>query len=159
MSEKKEDKKSSLQLIKQITIKLLNLLEIDQPTVQLTEDDNQAVQVEIDCSDLGVLIGRQGRTISNLQLVLSLLVYAKLGEWKQLVVNVGDWREKRKEALERLAFNTAQKVKFSGKEVALTGFNPAERRLIHLALIDHPDIETESRGEGKERKLYIKPKQ
>lgn len=153
-----ELKIKGLKTIKEIVEKLLKLLEFKKAKIKLSKDEGGVVHVDIDCSNPALLIGCRGETISSLQLILSLIVYKKLGYWQRLVVNVGDYRQKREESLKRLAFNIVQRVKFSGEEAVLPYLNAAERRIVHLALADHPDVVTESRGEGRERRLVIKPK-
>lgn len=155
---KKAKTKDNQKVVKKAATELLELLGFKKATIKLSQDEGEVIHVDIDCPDPGILIGYRGETISSLQLILSLIVYKKLGQWQRVVVNVGDYREKRKESLEKLALNTVQRVKFSGEEVVLPYLNAGERRIIHLTLADHPDVVTESRGEGRERRLVIKPK-
>ncbi|MFC1711051.1 protein jag [Patescibacteria group bacterium] len=150
--------KKDLSVIKKVTEKLINFLGIENAKIKVLKDKEETINVNIDCEDVGVLIGNRGETISSLQLIISLIVYNKLGHWQRMIVNVGDYREKREESLSKLAINTAQKVKFSGKEVILPNLNPSERRIIHLNLKDSPDVVTESQGEGRDRILLVKPK-
>ena len=79
-------------------------------------------------------------------------------KWQRIVVDVGDWREKREEQLRRMALSAAQRVKFSKESVAMSYLNSAERRIIHIALAENPDVETRSEGEKRERRLVIEPK-
>lgn len=99
-----------------------------------------------------------GETLQAIQLILSFVVHKSSGEWVKTLVNVGDYRQKREEQLKKLALNLAMKVKFSGEAQAVPNLTPSERRAIHLILANHPDVYTESEGEGRERQLVIKPK-
>lgn len=146
------------QTIKKIAQELLELMGFKEIKLKLSVDENNVFHLDIDCEEPGILIGHHGETIFSLQFIISLLVYKKLGNWQRTIVNIGDWREKRTEALKKMALNATQRVKFSSEEVALPYLNAGERRIIHLYLADHPDVATESIGEGEERRLVIKPK-
>jgi spoIIIJ-associated protein len=150
-----EDKK--LAEIKQIAAKLLKQLDLPVTArVELKEENNFTVQLETD--NPGLLIGYHGETLAAFQLILNKVVYRQTGEWLRIVVNVGDYRERRSESLERMALSAAQKVKFSGEEYSFSPMSPAERRIIHLTLADHPDVVTESTGEGRDRRVVVKLK-
>ena len=70
-----------------------------------------------------------------------------------------DYRERRKESLERMALSAAQRIKFSGESQSLPAMSSAERRIVHLALVDDQEVETESEGEGMSRRVVVKPKE
>ena len=149
-----EEKK--LKLIKEVLGEIFENLGIEA-NFKL-EEKQSVVFINIQTPTPGILIGYHGRTLAALQRILSLIVYRRLGEWLKIVVDVGDYRQKREETLKRMAFSAAQKVKFSGKEQELPPMTSVERRIIHLTLSGDPEVETESRGEGKERRVVIKPK-
>lgn len=150
-----EDK---LGVIKQITEQLLKLLQIEA-TVEVSEDQQSgSVEIQIETPERGILIGYHGETLAAFQLVLGILVGKKTGEWAQLTVNIGDYRQKREQTLQRMAVSAAQRVQFSGQPVVLENLSSFERRVVHLALVDHPEVETSSEGEGRERKLVIRPR-
>ena len=146
--------------IKKITADLLaNLaIEIQQLTISTDEDGVFHINLEIKDEDTGILIGYHGDTISALQLIISLMLYKQTGTWNRLLVEIGDYRQKRQQSLEKMAQTTAQRVKFSGEAIALFNLNPFERRIIHTFLTDHPSVVTQSEGEGRNRHLIIKPK-
>ncbi len=146
-----------LKLIQKTTEKLLKLIGLEKTTIDVVKQE-EVISVHIDCDSPGILIGFKGETIFSLQLILSLMIYKKLGSWQKIVVNVADWREKREESLKNLALNSAQKVKLSGEAIALNNLNAAERRVIHMVLAENADVYTESEGEGTNRRLVIKPK-
>jgi len=74
-----------------------------------------------------------------------------------VIVNIGDYREKRTANLEKMAQEAAQRVKFSSEPIALFNLNPFERRAVHMFLSKDPQVETESDGEGRNRHLIVKP--
>ena len=127
---------------------------------EVSEDkENEAIVVFLDTQEeAGLLIGRHGQTIESLQAALGMLAKEKLGEWVRVVVNVGDWREKQEEHLKSLAISAAERAKTTGEGQPLYNLTPAQRRVIHLALSEDPEIDTESVGEGEERYLVIKKK-
>ena len=150
--------KKTEEVIKKIAEELLQHLEIEEPEVSLEEDEDGVFHLSIETRDSGILIGYHGENIYALQLILSLIVYKKLGSWQRIVVDVGDWREKREEQLKRMALAAAQRVKFSGESVVMPYLSAAERRIVHLALAENPDVETRSEGEGRERRLIVETK-
>ena len=146
--------------ITKLTNQLLGQLGIKPTkiTISSPEAGSYLLDLEVAEQDKGMLIGYHGDTISALQLMLNLLLYRQTGEWCKLIVNIGDYRQKREEALIKLAQDTAQRVKFSGQPMALFNLNPFERRTIHAFLSTDPKVATESEGEGRNRHLIVKPK-
>lgn len=152
----KEDPKEVVKIVEKETQKLLELMKAEAK-IEIKEDkENEAIAIQLTIDEPGILIGYHGETLSALQLILSLLINKKLESWTRIIVNVNDYRQKREESLRMIALNSAQKVKFSGEPVVLTDLSPSERRIIHLALAEHPDVLTVSEGEGRERRLVIK---
>ena len=150
--------KKTEEVIKKTAGELLQLLEIGEVKTSLEKDEDGVFRFIIEAKDSGILIGYHGENIYALQLILGLIVYKKLGSWQRVVVDIGDWRQKREEQLKRIALSAAQKVKFSKEQVIIPYLNAAERRVVHLALAEHPNIETRSDGEGRERKLIVELK-
>ncbi len=146
-----------LKIIKEIAEKLLELLEVKVSSL-VVKEENEMINIQLETEEPGVLIGYHGKALQSLQLLIALMSFKKLGEWTRVVVNVGDYREKREESLTRMAQSLAQRVKFSGLVQSLPPMSSAERRVIHLALADDVDVETVSEGEGQERHVVIKPK-
>lgn len=143
--------------VQAIAEELLQKLEI-VGSVSVTTDETGAFRVNIDTEETGLLIGHHGKTLESLQLILGIIVSKKLGRWVKAYVNVGDYREKREEALMHIAQRAAERALTLGRSVELTRLSPAERRIIHLTLSGDERIETESVGEGDDRVLLIKPK-
>jgi spoIIIJ-associated protein len=123
-----------------------------------TDEDDRALVLNIVGDDLGVLIGRQNETLSALEFVTRLMVNQQVRTRTNFVVDVNGYRAKRAESLRKLALRMAEQVEESGRTVALEPMPPAERRIIHLALRDHPSVSTQSVGEGDRRKVTLVPK-
>lgn len=108
--------------------------------------------------DLGVLIGRRGDTLRDLQFIVRLIVNRKLGVWPNLVVDVEGYKARREVSLRSLAKRMADQVRRTERPVVLEPMPPNERRIIHVALRDDVDVYTESTGEDDKRKVQILPK-
>jgi spoIIIJ-associated protein len=106
---------------------------------------------------MGLLIGRRGETLRSLQFMLNLLVSRKVQKWPQVVVDVGNYRQRRQESLEGLSRRMAERVRQSGRPLTLEPMGAYERRIVHLALRSDPTVYTESSGEGENRKVVIYP--
>lgn len=109
--------------------------------------------------DLGILIGRRAETLSALQYLTRLIVGHKTKMWSDFAVDVQQYRVRRGHALQSLAHRMAERVQETHRAVALEAMPPAERRIVHLALRDHPHVVTQSIGEGENRKVMILPKE
>jgi spoIIIJ-associated protein len=136
---------------------LLSLMKV-QGTVDVIEDDEK-LSASIEGSDVGILIGRRGRTLGDLQYVLNVIMrrqFAMLN--KMIVIDVENYRLRREKTLIQLAKNVARKVSQEGFEQALEPMNPQERRIIHLALQEFPGITTYSSGQEPYRKVIVAPR-
>lgn len=125
-------------------------------TVNAGEDG--VIQLGLEAEDSGILIGYHGETLAALELIFNLIIYKKLGEWTKIVLNVGDWRQRREENLRKMALRMAEQVEENGQPAACPYLSASERRIVHLALQDHPRVVTESEGEGGNRRLVVKLK-
>lgn len=106
---------------------------------------------------MGLLIGRRGETLRSLQFMVNLLVSRRVQRWPQIVVDVGNYRQRRQESLEGLARRMAERVRQSGRPMTLEPMGAYERRIVHLALRPDPTVYTQSTGEGESRKITIYP--
>ena len=122
------------------------------------EEELPTVVLDIVGDDLGILIGRRGETLAALQYITRLVVGRKTRRWQPLVVDVEQYKVRRERSLRRLAERMAERVSFSHQTVALEAMPAYERRIVHLALRDHPTVTTKSVGEGDQRKVTIIPK-
>jgi spoIIIJ-associated protein len=121
-------------------------------------EDTITLHVEgADEEAMGLLIGRRGETLRSLQFMVNLLVSRKVQKWPQIVVDVGNYRQRRQESLEGLARRMAERVRQSGRPLTLEPMGAYERRIVHLALRADPSVYTESSGEGENRKVVIYP--
>ncbi|MEK6573254.1 MAG: RNA-binding cell elongation regulator Jag/EloR [Chloroflexota bacterium] len=133
--------------------------------VQWAEDDGGAddgeerpLILDVRGDDLGMLIGHKGETLSALQYITRLIVAKRLGKQANIVVDVESYKSRRADQLKRLAKRIADQALQQGRTMTLEPMPPNERRIIHIALRDHPDVTTESVGEGRSRKVTVIPK-
>lgn len=105
-----------------------------------------------------ILIGRSGRTIEALQIIISQMINTELDTHYRFVLDVNDYKEHRKKRLEKLAKYTAKDVAKTKTEAHLEPMNSFERRIIHSTLTNSKDVMTESEGEGDKRHVVIKLK-
>jgi spoIIIJ-associated protein len=121
-------------------------------------EDTITLHVEgADEEAMGLLIGRRGETLRSLQFMVNLLVSRKVQKWPQIVVDVGNYRQRRQESLEGLARRMAERVRQSGRPITLEPMGAYERRIVHLALRSDSTVYTQSAGEGENRKVVIYP--
>ncbi len=115
------------------------------------------VVLDVEGDDLGILIGRQGETLRDLQYITRLIVSRKVQHWVNVLVDVGGYKRRRERVLTELAQRMAERVVAEGRPVSLEPMPAHERRIVHMALRDHEFVTTESTGEGRRRKVVILP--
>ena len=112
----------------------------------------------LDEETVGLMIGRRGETLRSLQFLLNTIVSRTSGRWPQLVVDVGNYRQRRQESLESLARRMAEQVRTTRRPMPLEPMQAYDRRVIHMALRDDETVYTESTGEGENRRIIIFPR-
>lgn len=151
--------KTKISLVQGLVDQMLELMGTKAKATVEEDKENEAIKVDIDAGEeTGLLIGKHGETLDAMQLLLGMMMRQKEEEWVRVILNVGDWREKQEEHLQGLASQAASRARETGEPQTLFNLNPSQRRIIHLALSEEKDIETESAGEGKERYLVVKQK-
>ena len=125
--------------------------------IEVTANDEE-INFEVDCGeDYGLVIGRRGETLDALQYLTRMVANHGKSGYKRVSVNVGDYREKREEALRILARRNAVKAVKSGRSVTLEPMNPYERRVIHTAVQEIKGATSYSTGNDLERRVTIAP--
>ena len=145
-----------IKILEEITQELFELLQMKVTFVIKKEEEVFIIQLKTE--DPGVLIGYHGQALTALQQMITMMSFKKSGEWVRILVDVEDYREKRKEILGEMAMSIAEKVKISGLSQVLSPMSSFERRVVHLILADHPEVETVSEGEGDQRHIIVKLK-
>ena len=111
--------------------------------------------LDVNGGDLAVLIGRHGRTLDALQMVLTSLMSSRIKFYYPIVVDIEGYKSRRRKKLEDMARSSAARAKDRGGKVTLSPMNAYERRIIHLALRDDDGVVTHSEGEEPERRVVI----
>lgn len=123
------------------------------------EEKEEIVLFDLKGNDLGILIGRHGQTLDALQYLTNLAANKNAGEGRiRIVLDVEDYRKRREETLVRLAQRLANKVKRRNQRIVLEPMSRHERKIIHMALQEDPQIATYSEGEEPYRKIVIAAK-
>jgi spoIIIJ-associated protein len=117
-----------------------------------------SVGLNIEGEDLGILIGRRGQTMVSLQQIVRLIMVHKMEVKVPIILDVENYKQRRCEGLRLLANRLAEQVKTRKAPFSMEPMPAFERRVVHLALADHPDVITESTGFGDSRKVVIIPK-
>ena len=125
--------------------------------VTIDEYDGEAGELILDISggNLAVLIGRHGRTLDALQMIVSSFMSNKLHFHYPIVIDIEGYKSRRKDKLVNLAHSAAARAKRHHGRVSLAPMNAYERRIVHLALLDDVDVTTHSEGEDPERRVVI----
>ncbi len=146
-----------LKVIKKEVEKLLKEIGITSEAEVSTSDEGFTAILDAG-EDNALLIGKHGNTLSSFELILTLIVANKLGEFRRVTVEVGSYRAEREQYLETLADKLKDEVITSGYEKQVRGLKPWERRYLHMYLEKDADVMTESVGEDRDRTLIIKRK-
>jgi len=126
--------------------------------VEVMEEDDTIV-LKVTGKDIGIVIGRRGETLDALQYLASLVVNKCSQSYKRVIIDVGNYRQKREETLVKLAHKLANRVIKYRRNIVLEPMNPYERRIIHSSLQDNKYVQTYSIGEEPYRKVVISLKQ
>ena len=148
---KKED---IIEDVKEFLSNIIGKMGIDAKFEVRDRDDS--ITITAFCENNNILIGKQGRTINALSLILKQYLQNELGFKMNILFDVGDYKLKNQKRLERLAKNVARDVVRSGIEVKLDPMNSYERRIIHTILSENTKVKTESTGEEPNRCVVIK---
>jgi spoIIIJ-associated protein len=124
----------------------------------ITVQNGEIDKIVIQGNDTAALIGRRGETLDSLQYITGLVLNRGRQDYKRVMLDTENYREKREEALIRLANRIAVKVVKTGRKVTLEPMNPYERRILHSTLQSHPKVETVSEGEEPFRRVVIRMK-
>ncbi|MGF0034438.1 RNA-binding cell elongation regulator Jag/EloR [Bariatricus sp. SGI.154] len=130
---------------------------MDMTDVKVTShiDEEGALSIDMEGSNMGILIGKRGQTLDSLQYLTNRVANKMQDGYVRVKLDTEDYRRRRKETLENLAKNIASKVKRTRRTVSLEPMNPYERRIIHSALQSDPGVSTHSEGEEPYRRVVV----
>ena len=148
-------------LAAEVVDSILQILEIDadinirEPVTAGDGLGSARAVIDISGDDLGMLIGRRGESLMAFQYVVNLIMTRRFPGRGSVTIDVEQYRRRREDQVVSLAERMAERVRDVGEPITLEPMSAAERRLVHLALVDDPELETNSVGEGDSRKVVI----
>lgn len=138
---------------------ILDLASLTDAKVTCVWDEEQSrVRAEVETADAGLLIGKAGRTLEALQFLVTVIVGRKTGVPTAIQVESQGYWKKIEEKILSETERAVREVKRTGRSYRFEPMEPALRRLVHRKLVDDPDVETSSEGEGPWRKVVVRPK-
>ena len=139
----------------QLMVELLQKMNVEAEVNSYLKEGNVCIDITGDTD--GILIGRHGRTLEALQVLVNRMVNRRTKEPVRIVVDIDGYRTRRADSLARMAARVGDRVKTTGKPMTIGPFNAHDRRIIHIALKEEPSLRTESIGEGLIKKISIIP--
>lgn len=131
--------------------------ELQAPALVRTERTEGLIVMHLETNKQGILIGKHGKVLNSLQYLAQVFIHRAAKNKLSIVINVGDYREKRQAILQRLAERTAEKVKYTGQPVFLDPMPAFERKQIHSVLSKDEYVKTHSEGDEPYRYLVVEP--
>lgn len=128
------------------------------PDYYIDKQDENIYNVRIEGDDLNYLIGYRGQSLDALQTLLGLILQRKTSDWTTIIVDINDYKTRHADRIHGIAKRFIDKVRFFNDEAMLPPMNPWERRQVHVFISEYDDVESESTGEGKSRRVVLKPK-
>ena len=126
----------------------------DKSSIDEYDGDDGELILDVNGGDLAVLIGRHGRTLDALQMIITSFMSNRLKFHYPVVIDIEGYKGRRKQKLQSLALSAASRAKTQGR-VALPPMNAYERRIVHLALVDDEGVTTHSEGSEPERRVVV----
>lgn len=151
--------KEVAQIAQAVVRELLERMGVQAQVTVHEPGENEILTLDISGEDLSILIGPKGKILNALQYIARLIVSRELLCRATFFLDVEGFRQRRAKELEDLARRMAERVAFSKQPLALEPMPAHERRIIHLALHDHPLVTTYSVGRGEHRRVTILPRE
>lgn len=152
-----ENRQELEELTGEILSSLISSMNVQVDAYVMNELRDGSLVFEIEGPDAGLLIGRHGDTLRDLQFITRLLVSRRLTRRANITIDVEQYQLRRITKLESMAKNAARAASRGSKQT-LEPMTPDERRIIHMTLSDNPQVTTESQGQGSDRHVVVKPR-
>ena len=144
-----------IEVAKELTKGLLERMGVRAVVEGFSREGNLYLEIRGDQG--GILIGRHGRTLESLQMLVNRMVNKRLKNAMRVILDVDDYRKRRADTIGQMAQRLGEKEKREGYSLTVGPFNAHDRRIIHLTLKEDPSLRTESLGEGELKKVKIIP--
>lgn len=144
-----------VEIAKQLILGLLQRMGIETEVEGFLEDGDIYLKVKSD--EGGILIGKHGRTLESLQILVNRMVNKKLKKPARIILDVADYKKKRDDSLKTMATRLGENAKRRGIGISIGPFSAHDRRIIHITLKEDPFLKTESLGDGEWKKVKIIP--
>ncbi|MDM7324540.1 MAG: R3H domain-containing nucleic acid-binding protein [Thermus sp.] len=125
--------------------------------VEIRQEGN-LLKAEVKGGDLGRFIGKEGRTLKAVEYLAGVVLAKHFGGTYRVILDAAGYRKRQEERIRRLAEEAALTVAMTQEPLHLPPMRPSERRIVHMLLKDHPQVTTESQGEGEERHVVVYPR-
>lgn len=142
--------------MKGILVTLMDFADMEC-TVTVTGMNGRYININLDGSDVGFLVGRRGEVLNALQYLCNVIASRKVTNGIRVSLEGDDFRQRREQILTQMALEVAEEVKKRGEEAVLASLPAFERRIVHQVLVDYAGVETYSEGEEPERCVVIAP--
>jgi spoIIIJ-associated protein len=144
-----------IEIAKELTIGLLERMGVETEVEGSIKEGNLFLEIKRD--EEGVLIGKDGRTLESLQMLINRMVNKRLKNTTRVVLDIDGYRKKREDSMVSIGYRLGEKAKRIGHSLTVGPFNAHDRRIIHVTLKDDLCLKTESLGEGEFKKVKIIP--
>lgn len=153
--DKEEERKAAANAAKAFLESIFKAMGMDLMIEKFINRKEDEIVLKLHGDGIGVLIGKHGQTLDALQYLTNLAANKGHKDWNRIILDAENYRERRRQTLERLAKNLADRVKRTRKKAMLEPMNPYERKIVHLSLQNDPAVTTYSEGEEPYRKVVI----
>lgn len=133
---------------------LLEKMDIDAK-IYLIEENDEKIVIEIESPDSALIIGKKGKNLEAIQTIVNAAMNKRATIWTKVIIDIGNYRNRREKRLQQLALDVATQVKEEKKSMLLEPMNPFERRIIHMTLRNESNIETNSEGTGNIKRIRV----
>ena len=144
-----------IEIAQQLTVGLLERMGVKTEVEGFSKEGT--LYLEIRGDQEGILIGKYGRTLESLQMLINRMVNKRLKSAVRIVLDVDDYRKRRADSIVQMAQRLGEKTRRAGYPLTVGPFNAHDRRIIHLTLKEDPSLKTESLGEGELKRIRIIP--
>lgn len=151
------DQEKLVNTVRETVFQLVRPIVGDEAPLEITVEENR-VLVKVESEDSGLLIGREGQHLAAVQYLAARIITTKMQVQVRIQLDTGDYHQRQDERMQSLALMLAERLRKTGRSQSTRPMSAYQRRVIHLALQDEPDVQTRSVGEGVLKRVIIMKK-